>query len=142
MANMQPLIEAFADVVDSKGVKYFALFWNKSRQYIEKFWNQDEDKRLPVEFLMDAMEQTGIITPLERMADQLGYRLMPKQADPDGRSLEGEIIQGYEAVAAYLRAAKDDNIHYTDLMPLRMKAAKELDDVFKVARDRDHEVQQ
>lgn len=132
MANMQPIIDAFEATVDSTGVKFFADKWRKSRQYIEKFWNPDEEKKLPVEYLMDVMLETGDVTALDVMARQLGYRLIPEGAEPETDCIKSEALEAYSAASEFLEKAVQHKGCKSDLLPLRRRVSKEFDDVLKL----------
>ena len=87
--------------------------------------------------LVPFMKATNSIAPLLLIADAMGLKVIPKNGKPDSGNLQQEVVQGYEATGEYLKAANDKNMHYTKLASLRMRADKELDDVFVVARERD-----
>ena len=89
--------------------------------------------------LVPFMKATGSMKPLEFIAAAMGHKLTPVNAEPESWEMPKEIIEGYEAVATYLKASNDPDIHHIDLFALRSLAEKQLDDVFKVARKRDYE---
>ncbi|MDL2315476.1 hypothetical protein LJC59_00135 [Desulfovibrio sp. OttesenSCG-928-A18] len=135
MANMQPIREAFADTVDILGVKHFAHKWGHSRQYIERLWG-DEDKNLPVHFIMDAMEDTGDFRILRAMALPLQRRISPISGKPDGEDMRHEIMQLVIACGEFVSAAESGACH-TVLHDLLERMQKEAEDVFVRARERD-----
>ena len=60
--------------------------------------------------------------PLEFIAAAMGHKLVPTNAEPESWEMPKEIIEGYEAVATYLKAANDPNIHHINIFALRSLA--------------------
>lgn len=80
------------------------------------------------------MRETRSLAPLEYIADQMGFRLVPKNAAPDGDDLHHESLQAFEATHDFIQAANDENTPYHELLEKRRRAAKENDDVLERKR--------
>ena len=63
----------------------------------------DTGAKLGAETLMHIMKTTGNVTPLEKMALEMGYRLEP--AEGMGSTVVGRILDLYSAAGGRLRAA-------------------------------------
>lgn len=70
---------------------------------------------------------------IEWLADARGYRLIPKDARPDGADMNEEINQAWEAAGAFLTRARNGAARGAasamNLLGLRRRVAKEMDDV-------------
>lgn len=72
----------------------------------------------------------------DALAADLGYRLVSMADTPNGKDMADECLQGLH-VAAEFTSAANSGAHYTDLIDLRNRVAKEMDDVIVRARERD-----
>lgn len=94
------------------------------------------DAKVGVDMLIPLMRATGSIAPLEYLASRMGCVVRHVGAEPDGADMVEECLQGFEAVAAYVNAARS-GMHYTKLAVLLEKATKEVEDIWVRARNRD-----
>ncbi len=139
MVDMRPIINAFADTLDILGVKHFAHKWGHSRQYIEKMWGHDEEKNIPLHYVMDAMQETGDFRILRTMALPLRQKIAPLTGKPNGEDMRHEIVQAVISFGEFIAAA-ENGAHHTELLERLERMTKEADDVFTRARLRDMEM--
>ena len=81
--------------------------------------------------LIPFMRETRTVSPLAYIADQMGYRLVPKVADPDGEDLRHESLQAVNAENDFIQAANNPDVPYPELVQKRNVLAKENDDVLE-----------
>lgn len=136
---MRALEDVIADMVENSGrtLTAIAAEIGKHKSTLSRELSPyDAGAKLGVESLVPLMRACRSVAPLEALAGFMGYGLRPLGGEPDGRSMEDECLQGYEAVTDFIKAARAGR-HYTDLMPRLRAALKELEDVVVRARDRD-----
>lgn len=94
----------------------------------------DMGAKLGVAELIPFMRATNSLAVLDFIADAMGKRLVDKQAAPDGRDLNEEIVQAQEAVSLYLIKSRRLDVPEYEVQAERRRAAKELDDVLEQRR--------
>lgn len=107
------IIEATQESVlnNSKGLSVAAIADMLTREkatstpYQEINPNQRQGK-LGVEEFVEIMKILDDFRPLEVMAATCGFRLVPINSSPDAPNFATECLQGYEAVASFLRDAR------------------------------------
>ncbi len=72
-------------------------------------------------------------TPLQIISHHCGYSVKEQGREPDGRNMDHECLQGYQAVSRFIEAAQDREDPEV-LAPLCNNAVDELEDVVKRRR--------
>ncbi|BDQ36328.1 transcriptional regulator [Pseudodesulfovibrio nedwellii] len=134
--NMLDVIESMIDE-SGKPRKQIAADIGKPYTTLMRELNQDDPlAKFGVMDLIPIMRACDGVQPLELLAARFGYRLVHEEAHPDGRDMTEECLQGLHVASAFTSAA-DSGMHYTELITLRNRVAKEMDDIVYRARERD-----
>ena len=98
----------------------------------------DEGAKLGASDILPLSNACNSDAIIEWLADARGYRLVPKDARPDGADMNEEINQAWEAAGAFLTRARNGAARGAtsamNLLGLRRRVAKEMDDVLTRAQ--------
>ena len=133
--SMKPFEMVISDMVDEcaeRGVSRTALAAAMGKPlstFSREISPYDEGAKLGAADLLPLMNACESDAPLEWLANARGYRLTQKSAKPNGESLNEEINQAWEAAGNFLTKARSGAACAIQMLGLRKKVAKEMDDV-------------
>ena len=133
--SMKPFELVISDMVDDcaeRGISRTALASAMGKPlstFSREISPYDEGAKLGAADLLPLMNACGSDAPLDWLADARGYRLMPKNAKPDGADMNEEINQAWEAAGHFLTKARNGAVCAIQMLGLRKRVAKEMDDV-------------
>ena len=133
--NFTPILEKLQGTALSRGIKELAADFDLSASQMYAQLNPyAREKNIRFDRALEIMERADDFSALAEFFDQLGYRIVQKDVQPDGEDMREECLQAYEACAAFLTSA-NGNAPYTETFSLLEKAHKELDHVFARLRN-------
>lgn len=136
------VIETISEEVRAFGIKRVAPEINKeaSSLYGELNPYGDQGKaKLSYDDAIETMRVIGSVESLRIAAESLGYRLEKVQANPDGKNMHHECLQVSEAVTDFTRAATAKNTSKRELLFLKGKVVKEVEDVVERYKEDKHD---
>lgn len=133
--SMKPFEMVISDMVDEcagRGLSRTALAAAMGKPlstFSREVSPYDEGAKLGAADLLPLMNACESDAPLEWLADARGYRLTPKNANPDGADMNEEVNQAWEAAGNFLSKARNGAVCAMKLLGLRKQVDKEMDDV-------------
>ncbi len=141
--SMKPFEMVISDMVDDcgeRGISRTAIASAMGKPlstFSREISPYDEGAKLGAADILPLMNACDSDAPLEWLADARGYRLTSKTAAPDGKNLNEEINQAWEAAGNFLTKARSGAACAIQMLGLRKKVAKEMEDVLSRVQDKD-----
>jgi hypothetical protein len=87
--------------------------------------------KLGLDTAIQALSQSGLMGHfLSHLAYEHGFTVTNDSRQPDGKNMEEECLQGFQAVAAFIQAVRDE-ADTAEIVRLCCEACDELNDVAK-----------